>query len=144
MSRTPLRTAPLRLFVAALLVGGCAVYVQPAEGQGVVQSGSRFDRAFFAGTVWRIHNPGGNPEFNWVTFRDDGMVGYSSSSSTNFTFDGNDRWAVEDGQLVIRWTDGYSLERYVLSGDGSVFQGKKSSQSWAPSERRPVSIRRVR
>lgn len=60
--------------------------------------------------------PGENLHDYRVRLHDDGTLSYQYPDQ-EWTHDGDDRWSVEGDELVISWSDGYSIERYPMGAD---------------------------
>lgn len=83
----------------------------------------------FFETVWRSENLK-TGFVQYLILKRSGTVGYSDDkTTTKFTFDGNDIWKIEDGHLLIVWTDGFATEKYPLKGGiTKVLKGEKTSK----------------
>jgi hypothetical protein len=108
---------PMFLFVIALF---CS---QHAMAEGCTNS------AFFHNTVWKSYNL--ETKFiRYFFFKKDGTVGFSKTPG-NFKYDGTDTWKVEDGFLVLVWSNGFAMEKYPINRKScDILNGKKTSKKW--------------
>ncbi len=79
------------------------------------------------GTTWAEDCPGSDPSRTFIRLESDGQFAWSGTSPASVEQDSGDRWAVEDGKLVVRWNDSYAVSRYALDGGGIL--GGTSSKS---------------
>ena len=67
-------------------------------------------------------------EFTYIHLRSDGVFGhrYGSIGKVRYT-DENDKWSIQDRELLLNWNNGTSIGKYTISDD-DVFRGKKSTK----------------
>ena len=88
------------------------------------------DAQSFTDTVWTETVEGGSPPTLQIRFRDDGYVEYLFPQNDEFQLDRTDTWRIESGQLVVIWSNGFSVDRYDLAGgSGDVLTGTKTQTS---------------
>lgn len=114
-----LRHLTLALFVT-LGLGACA-----STGAGVGTETTEWSLSSLAGTTWSEFCPGGNPERTFVELRDDGTFAYRYPDE-DWSHDGNERWEVSGGELVISWNDGYAVTRYRLDAGAPGLPGQST------------------
>jgi hypothetical protein len=71
------------------------------------------------GSMWTEVCPGGEPEQTWLSFYEDGTFAYLYPNK-DWTYDGNDTWKVEGGDLVVAWNDNFASTRYRLDSSGRL------------------------
>jgi hypothetical protein len=98
--------------LGALAFTGCAT-------AGPAASGPVWDTDHIVGTMWTELCPGGDPEQTWVAFYDDGTFAYLYPNEP-WEYDGDERWAIEGGELVVSWNDAYASTRYALTASSRL------------------------
>ncbi len=86
--------------------------------------------SLYHNTIWKIIAPGGDPALYYVIFKPDGKLGYSYKDIENLQVDDTDSWNVENDELVITWTNGYSIEKFQIVPEERIFSGKKISKNF--------------
>ncbi|MFA4987131.1 MAG: hypothetical protein WC712_11135 [Candidatus Brocadiia bacterium] len=110
-----MKVAFLAAFVVCILLAGCNAKQDP-----------------FAGSVWCQYIEGGDPPKCFVELRADGQFGYNyiSDAADSFAYDGTEFWKVEDGVLLLTWSDGYDTDSFPLdTGTPDTLYGTQSSDS---------------
>jgi len=86
---------------------------------------------YFINTMWMSVTPA-RAYVRYLFLRSDGSFCYSETQATSdFKYDGTDTWRLEEGYLLIVWSNGFATEKYPINGmPGKVLKGLKTSMKW--------------
>lgn len=105
-----------RLSLIAILLAGCA-----AAGR------ARLDPSALAGTTWREICPDPAIATAYVRLDADGLMAWSYEHPDSARVEAVHTWAVEDGALLLKWSNGGATSRYVAGPDPSRLDAEAST-----------------
>jgi len=111
-----MRDKILVTIVVCVVLAGCATRQTTTEERysktPVVQT--QPGPEVFANSVWRQQIENGKPPVYYVELRADGKLGYNKNSPNSFAYDGTDVWRIEEGRLLLIWTNGFNTDTFPL------------------------------
>ncbi len=77
---------------------------------------------------------------NWILLRSDGLIGHANSPRSSegrsqrdhYRFDGDDKWEVKDGFLILSWNRAFASEKYSLTNKNAEYLFGTHSNDFLP------------
>lgn len=105
-------TSSLCWLGVASLMGACASSPSSVDGPS-------WDAESLIGSMWTEVCPSGDPAQTWIAFYDDGTFAYLYPDAS-WEYDGDETWALMDGELVVAWNNNYASTRYRVDSSSRL------------------------
>ncbi len=90
------------------------------------------DQEWFNDTIWEERKKYCAQIDTYIKLRSDGLFGYNYVQPDKFKFDGNEKWQIKDGFLLLSWNGGFATIKLRLTSKNTDYLFGTHSRSAAP------------